>query len=59
MEAKALVVKALKESAAPLKSAEIAQKAGLDKAEVYKVIKVLKKEEVVTSPKACYYTIKK
>ncbi|MDR5659291.1 MarR family transcriptional regulator [Serpentinicella sp. ANB-PHB4] len=50
-----LVLKTLSESADPMKSAEIAEKAGIEKAEVDKAIKKLKKEEKVFSPKRCYY----
>ncbi|OQY08699.1 MAG: MarR family transcriptional regulator [Marinitoga sp. 4572_148] len=59
MESIELVVKVLSESKEPLKSAEIAEKAGIDKKEVDKAIKKLKKEEKIESPKRCYYTIKK
>lgn len=52
-----VVVKTLKESAEPLKAGEIAEKAGIDKKEVDKAIKELKKEEKITSPKRCYYSI--
>ncbi|KLO25100.1 HTH domain-containing protein [Marinitoga sp. 1155] len=54
-----LVVKVLSESKEPLKAGEIAEKAGIDKKEVDKAIKKLKKEEKIESPKRCYYTIKK
>ena len=55
METKELVINTLKESEKPLKSAEIAALAGIEKTEVDKVLKVLKKEEKVISPKVCYY----
>ncbi|MDX9927446.1 MAG: MarR family transcriptional regulator [Bacteroidales bacterium] len=58
MDIKSLVLKTLKESGNPMKSAEIASKAGIDKAEVDKVIKTLKKEDRITSPKNCYYSPK-
>ncbi|MGQ9620085.1 MAG: transcriptional regulator [Bacteroidales bacterium] len=58
METKELVIKTLKESGKPMKSAEIAEKARLGKAEVDKILKTLKKEEKITSPKACYYSLK-
>lgn len=58
MEAKALVFKTLKDSDKPLKSAEIAALAGIDKAEVDKQIKALKKEDKIVSPKNCFYTAK-
>ncbi|SHE54214.1 HTH domain-containing protein [Marinitoga hydrogenitolerans DSM 16785] len=54
-----LIVKVLSESKEPLKAGEIAEKAGIDKKEVDKAIKKLKKEEKIESPKRCYYTIKK
>ena len=52
-----LVVKTLKEAGEPLKAGEIAEKAGIDKKEVDKAIKDLKKEEKIISPKRCYYSI--
>ena len=58
MGTKELVIKTLKESEKPLKSDEIAAMAGIEKTEVDKVLKVLKKEEKVTSPKVCYYSLK-
>jgi biotin operon repressor len=59
MEIKELVFKTLKDSATPLKSQEIADKAGIDKKEVDKAIKALKTEEKIASPKVCYYCVKK
>jgi predicted Zn-ribbon and HTH transcriptional regulator len=50
-----LVFKVLKEAGRPLKSKEIAEIAGIDKKEVDKAIKVLKKEGKIVSPKRCYY----
>ncbi len=58
MDTKSLVLKTLNESGNPMKSAEIAAKAGIEKAEVDKVIKILKKEDKITSPKNCFYTSK-
>lgn len=58
MEAKDVVYKTLKESAKPMKSAEIAAQAGIEKAAVDKAIQALKKEERIISPKVCYYTAK-
>ncbi len=43
----------------PLKSSEIAEGAGVEKKEVDKILKKLKKEEVIHSPKRCYYELKK
>ena len=56
MEIQEMVLATLKASEAPMKSAEIASKAGIEKAEVDKAIKKLKKEEKIISPKNCYYS---
>ena len=58
MEIKQIVLKTLKDSKEPLKSGEIAEKCGQDKTAVDKVIKVLVKEDLITSPKRCYYQAK-
>lgn len=55
MEIKEKVLEILKGSTEPLKPGEIAEKAGLDKVEVDKAIKALKKEEKISSPKRCFY----
>jgi len=52
------VLQALKKANKPLKSAEIAELAGIDKKDVDKALKVLKAEEKVISPKVCYYQAK-
>ena len=49
------VLKALKDSAEPLKGGEIADVTGLDKKEVDKAIKKLKADGLIDSPKRCYY----
>lgn len=49
------VLQVLKASAEPMKSAEIAAAASIDKAEVDKAIKALVKEGAVDSPKRCFY----
>jgi len=51
-----IVFKVLKDAGRPLKSAEIAEMAGLEKKIVDKAIKKLKKEGRIASPKRCYYT---
>jgi hypothetical protein len=58
MEISEIILKTLKESNQAMKSGEIAVAAGIDKAEVDKAIKKLKKEEKIISPKNCYYTVK-
>ncbi|MGE5383499.1 MAG: MarR family transcriptional regulator [Omnitrophica WOR_2 bacterium] len=59
MEKEDLVLEVLKKSEAPLKSAQIAELANLDKKDVDSVIKKLKQAEKVISPKVCFYTVKK
>lgn len=58
MDTKEIVLNILKESSEPLKTGEIAEKANIDKKEIDKAIKALKEEELITSPKRCYYTAK-
>ena len=58
METKEIVLKTLKESTKPMKSAEIAVQAGIEKTLVDKAIQSLKKEDMIISPKVCYYCAK-
>ncbi|MCR6515992.1 helix-turn-helix domain-containing protein [Clostridium sp. LY3-2] len=53
------VLEVLNNSEEPLKGAEIAEKAGIDKKEVDRAIKELKKEDKVISPKRCFYSVNK
>lgn len=55
MGAKDKVLSLLKEKNEPMKAGEIAEGLGLDKKEVDKAIKELKDEELIGSPKRCYY----
>jgi biotin operon repressor len=57
MPANTDVLNALKKAGKPLKSAEIAAAAGLDKKDVDKAIKELKKEGLIISPKNCFYSV--
>jgi predicted transcriptional regulator len=59
MEIKELVLKTLRESDQPLKGGEIAEISGLDKKEIDKAIKKLRDEELISSPKRCYYEVAK
>ncbi|WP_026893645.1 hypothetical protein [Clostridiisalibacter paucivorans] len=52
------VLNTLKDAGEPLKSKDIAEKSGIEKKEIDKAIKKLKKEEKIFSPKRCYYDIK-
>ncbi len=47
----------LKKSDLPLKAGEIADATNIDKKDVDKIIKTLKKEGKISSPKRCYYSI--
>jgi len=58
MEFNQIVLETLQKSEKPLKPGEIASLAGIDKADVDKAIKVLKKEEKIYSPKMCFYQAK-
>ncbi|HKI89501.1 MAG TPA: hypothetical protein VKA38_10760 [Draconibacterium sp.] len=49
------VLETLKAAGKPLKAGEIAEASGLDKKEVDKVMKVLKAEEKIVSPKRCFW----
>jgi len=51
------VLEVLKNAGKPLKTAEIAELAGMDNKEVSKIIKKLKEEGKVKSPKRCYYSL--
>jgi predicted transcriptional regulator len=58
MDIKQIVLKTLQDSKEPLKCGEIAEKCSQDKGAVDKAIKVLVREDLVTSPKRCYYQAK-
>lgn len=55
MELTEKVLEAMSSAGKPLKAGEIAELTGLDKKEVDKAMKVLKKEEKIASPKRCYW----
>ncbi len=50
-----LVLDTMKQAGKPLKAGEIADLSGIDKKEVDKVMKKLKSEEKIISPKRCYW----
>lgn len=56
MDLKEQIIKTLKESE-PMKMGDLAEALKADKKDVEKVVKELKKEEIVISPKRCYITI--
>lgn len=59
MEHSDAIISAIKKAGKPLKGGEIADLTGIDKKEVDKVIKKLKAEEKIFSPKVCFYDVKK
>ena len=58
MDNKEKVIKAYTDAGEPLKAGQVAELSGVDKKEVDKIIKTLKAEEVIYSPKRCFYQIK-
>lgn len=58
MNEKEQILNALQQADSPMKSGEIADKTGLAKTVVDKQIKKLKAEELIVSPKRCYYSAK-
>ena len=59
MENTLKIVKALQENDKPLKPGEIAELAGVERTEADKIIKKLKAEGKIESPKKCYYCLVK
>ncbi len=59
MDIKEKVLEVLNNSEEPLKGGQIAEASGIDKKEVDKAIKELKKEEKIISPKRCFYAANK
>ena len=51
------VLDAFKEAGKPLRPGDIAKMTGLDSKDVSAIIKELKKDEMVISPKRCYYSL--
>ncbi len=59
MDVKEMVLEVLKKEGSPLSAGQIAEIGGLDRKEVDKAMKVLKDEELIVSPKRCYWEAKK
>ncbi|WP_195971342.1 HTH domain-containing protein [Clostridium thermobutyricum] len=59
MDIKEKVLEVLNNSEEPLKGGQIAEISGIDKKEIDKAIKELKKEEKIISPKRCFYSVNK
>ncbi|HWR01191.1 MAG TPA: HTH domain-containing protein [Chlorobaculum sp.] len=58
MDAKQTILDVLKKEAEPLSAGQIAEKSGLDRKVVDKAMNALKAEELIVSPKRCYWTAK-
>ena len=52
------VLKAFKDAGKPLKNAEIVELSGVEKDIVTKIVKMLKEDGKIHSPKRCYYDLK-
>jgi DNA-binding transcriptional ArsR family regulator len=59
MDAKNIVLEVLKKEANPLNAGQITEISGLDRKEVDKAMKALKDEELIVSPKRCYWEAKR
>ncbi|GAA0859592.1 MULTISPECIES: MarR family transcriptional regulator [Clostridium] len=57
MDIEGKIIEALENSENPLKVSEIVEITGLDKKDIDKAIKEMKKEEKIISPKRCYYVL--
>ena len=58
MDNKEKVIKAFKDSEDPLNATAVAKLSGVEKKEVDKIMKDLKKDETIISPKRCYWALK-
>ena len=55
MDSKETIIKVMKAEGKPLSAGQIAELAGLDRKEVDKAMKLLKEEQIIVSPKRCYW----
>ena len=55
MDAATKVLEAMTKAGKPLSAGQVEELTGLDKKEVDKAMKQLKKEDRITSPKRCYW----
>jgi predicted Zn-ribbon and HTH transcriptional regulator len=53
------VLEVMENSELPMSAGQIAEASGLERKEVDKAMKILKKEEKIVSPKRCYWEPKK
>lgn len=57
MSDKDKVIEAFKNSEEPLNAKKVSELSGVEKKEVDKIMKELKKDETIVSPKRCYWTL--
>ena len=57
MDIEGKIIEALENAENPLKVSEIVEITGLDKKDIDKAIKEMKKEEKIISPKRCCYVL--
>ncbi len=55
MEVTEAIIKAMKKVSEPMSAGQIADATGIDRKEIDKAMKTLKKEEKIVSPKRCYW----
>ncbi|MFW9968837.1 MAG: winged helix-turn-helix transcriptional regulator [Candidatus Odinarchaeota archaeon] len=58
MSTKEKVLNVFKSTGKPLRPGEIAEQTGIESKEVSKIIKELREEGKIFSPKRCYYALK-
>ena len=57
MDNKEKVIEAFRSSEDPLNAKKVSELSGVEKKEVDKIMKELKKDETIVSPKRCYWTL--
>ena len=58
MSDKDKVIEAFKNSEEPLNATKVSEISGVEKKEVDKIMKELKKDETIISPKRCYWKVR-
>ncbi|MDP3442044.1 MAG: MarR family transcriptional regulator [Ignavibacteria bacterium] len=58
MEVAEKILQMMQQQAQPMRPGEIAEAAGIDKTVAEKAIKLLKDQELIYSPKRCFYQAK-
>ena len=57
MKKKKKVIEAFRNSDEPLNAKKVSELSGVEKKEVDKIMKELKKDDTIVSPKRCYWTL--